>query len=363
MRPPPPPRRIALHLGSNEWGGAEQELARLGAALQGRGHQLRVYCNQPGHVARFREHGLPAQLAPLGGDAAVHHAIAFALRLRGFRPHVLLVGTFKKLWLAGLAGRLARVPQVLVRVVLQSDVPRNPKYRASLTRLVDAVVPNAAEQEPPFLALPGWSARRVRTIYNYYQPAPPAGHDLRAELGLGPDVPVVGAVARLAPQKKLFRLVEAVGGMPGVHCVLAGDGPRRPQLEALAAELGARDRVHFLGHRDDVPAVLATLDAFVVCSDREGMSNAMLEAMAAGVPVVSTPVSGAREALEPLPDGTAPGLIVPGEPAALRAALQRILDDAALAASMRAAARRRLETRFAPAAILDQWEALLAETV
>lgn len=361
MRPPRLPRRIALHLGSNEWGGAEQELARLGEALRERGHALRVYCNQPGHVARFRGHGLEAELARLGGDAALHHAARFALRLHRFRPDVLVVGTFKKMWLAGLAARLARVPHVLVRVVLQTDVPRNLKYRTALARLVDVVVPNAAEQAPPFLALPGWSARRVRTIYNYYQPAPPADHDVRTELGLAADTPVVGAVARLVQQKKLFRLVEAVGGLPGVHCVLAGDGPRRAQLEALATELGARERVHFLGHRDDVPAILATLDAFVICSDREGMSNAMLEAMAAGVPVVSTPVSGAREALGPLPDGTSPGLVVPGEPAAIRAALGRILGDPALAADMRAAARRRMAERFAPATILAQWEELLEE--
>lgn len=361
MQPPRSRRRIAVHFGNHEWGGAEQELARLGSALQHRGHTLRYYCNQPAQVARLQRHGLDAEVARLGGDVALPHAAAFALRLARYAPDVLIVGTFKKLWLAGLAGTLARVPRILVRVVLQSDVPRNLKYRVALARFIDGVVPNAAEQAPPFLALPGWDARRVRTIYNYYRPAPRAPHGIHGELGITADVPVVGAVARLAPQKKLYRLIEAVAQLPGVHCLLAGDGPRRGQLEALAQELGIAERVHFLGHREDIPAVLATLDAFVICSNREGMSNAMLEALAAGVPVVSTPVSGAREALEPLADGAAPGIITGMEPADIAAALRRIVQDPALVDRMRDAALRRMQERFAPEHVLAQWESLLAD--
>ena len=354
------PVRLAIHVGSREWGGAEQELARLAPALAAAGCEVRVYCNQPGHVTRFVRAGVRAERVPLGGDIALHDALRFGLALRRFRPDVLLVGIFKKLWLAALAARIAGRPRVLVRVVLQTDVPRSAKYRFALAHLVDAVVLNAREQAPPFLALPGWNERRVLTIYNYYPPPPPGTPgQVRRECGIPPGARVAGAVARLASQKRLERLVEAVALAPGLDCILAGDGPERPALAALARDRGVAERVHFLGQRDDVPDVLAALDVFVICSDREGMSNAMLEALAAGVPVVSTPVSGAQEALEPFPDGSGPGLISPPEPPALRAAIDRVLGDPDRYRLMAAAARRRMRERFAPDTVLAQWLQLL----
>lgn len=352
--------RLAIHVGSREWGGAEQELARLAPALAALGWDVRIYCNQPGHVARFAARGVAAERLPLRGDVSLLDALRFAGALRRLQPDVLLVGIFKKLWLAGLAARLAGTPRVLVRVVLQTDVPRNRKYRFALRHLVEGVVLNAYEQAAPFLALPGWDARRVHTIYNFYRPGP-AGDlaRVRAELDIPARAPVAGAVARLATQKRLDRLIEAIAPVPDMHCILAGDGPERARLEALALERGCAGRVHFLGQRDDVPDVLAALDVFVICSDREGMSNAMLEALAAGVPVVSTPVSGAREALEPLADGSAPGLISGSDPGALRAAIERVVRDPERQCGMSEAARRRIRERFDPDAVLAQWQQLL----
>lgn len=349
--------KIAVHVGSDEWGGAEVQLARLTGALVQRGHDVRVFCNQPGHVSQFRQRGVTAERIPLGGDAMVPHALRFAAVLRRFAPDALLIGTFKKLWLAGLAARLARVPRVLARVGLQTDTARNLKYRVALRWLVDAVVVNAAAQADAFVALPGWSAARVHTIYNYYDAGVTPPGSVRAQLALDDAVPVVGAVGRLAPQKKLHRLLGAVAGLERVHCIIAGDGVLRGELESHAAELGIQHRVHFLGYLADVRPVLAALDVFVICSDREGMSNAMVEALAAGVPVVSTPVSGAREALEPLPDGSAPGLIV--EPAGLRDALAQVLDSPETQAAMRRAARLRVADRFAPEVIVARWERVL----
>ena len=354
--------KIAIHVGSRIWGGAERASARLAAGLQARGHEVRLFCNQHEHVARAGELGLRAVIAPLHGDVALHTALAFAVRLRGYRPDVLIVGTYKKLWLAGLAARLARVPRVVARVGLDSDVPRNRKYRFALRHLVSTVVVNSRAQAAPFLALPGRDAHRVRVIYNYYEPRPHGSPDrIRRELGLTRELPVVGAVARLATQKRLERLLDAVALLPGVHCVLAGDGPRAPELHAHAAVRDITGRVHFLGHRDDIPDVLALLDVFVICSDREGMSNAMLEALAAGVPVVSTPVSGATDALEPLADGTSPGTIAGPQPEAIAAAVGRILADHELRASMKRAAATRIAERFAPESVLCAWEQVLAE--
>ena len=111
----------------------------------------------------------------------------------------------------------------------------------------------------------------------------------------------MGTVAR--GQKRLDLLLGAVARLEGVRCLLAGAGPEEAVLRRGARTLGIAEHVVFLGHRESVGDVLDALDVFGVTSRTEGMSNAMLEALAAGVPVVSTPVSGAADALEPLGDG------------------------------------------------------------
>ena len=254
------------------------------------------------------------------------------------------------------------MPRVVVRVGLETDTPRRAKYRFALRRWVHAVVVNATRIRAAFDALPGLGPERVFVIHNGVV-APERRMEpgaLRAQLGIAPGAPVVGAVARLAPQKRIDRLLRAVAALPAdVHCILAGDGEERASLAALADELGIAGRVHLLGHRDDTGDVLDALNLFVVSSDREGLSNAMLEALAAGVPVVSTPVSGADDALEPFAAGIAPGIIVGPSGDDLAGVLRRLLADAGLRGRMGEAGRRRAAERFSFEGMLDRWEAVL----
>jgi glycosyltransferase involved in cell wall biosynthesis len=354
---------VIAHNGARIWGGAERATALVLKGLAERGHRVLLLCNEPLVEGRARGLGVPAALGRLGGDVAVPDALRMAARLRRERPDALVIGTYKKAWLAALAAHLAGVPRVVARVGLETDTPRSAKYRFVLARWVDAVAVNAARMRAPFLALPGWTDERVVTIHNgVHLPdasLPPGA--VRASLGIPAGAPVVGAVARLASQKRLDRLLRAVALLPAdVHCVLAGDGEQRGGLEALAAELGIGHRVHLLGHRADTADVLGALDLFAVTSDREGMSNAMLEALAAGVPVVSTPVSGADEALDALPDGRVPGVIVRAEPEGIASSIRVLLADPARLREMGGAARERARARFSFAAMIDGWEALLA---
>jgi glycosyltransferase involved in cell wall biosynthesis len=354
---------VVAHNGARLWGGAERAASLLLAGLQERGHRVRLFCNDRRVAEGAAALGVPATLLAIGGDVAFPHALRFAAALKREKPDALVVCTWKKLFWASLGARLAGVPRVIARVGLEGDGPRSLKYRAALAWWVDAVVVNAARLRPPFTALPGWREDRVPVIHGAAtvpgSRLPPAA--ARAALGIAPDAPVVGAVARLAPQKRLDRLLRAVALLPEqVHCVLAGDGPQSAALHALAAELGIAGRVHFLGWRDDVGDVLAALDVFALTSDREGMSNAMLEAMAAGVPVVSTPVSGSDEALEPW-EGELPGLLTAGfSPDAVAAPLRALLCDPARRAAMSEAARRSAAARFSFGPMLDRWEAVLA---
>ena len=354
---------IVAHNGARVWGGAERALALLLAGLQQRGHRVLLLCNDAVVQRPARALGVPAEILPLGGDVSVHHAARLARRLARLRPDALLVGMFKKVWLAGAAGRLAGVPRIVARVGLETDVPRNLKYRFAFRQLVDRVVVVSERLRPAYASLPGYGAAGVSVIPNGVHPPGrrlPRGA-VRASVGIPADAPCVGVVARLVAQKRLDRLLDAVARLSrDVHCLVAGDGPLRGVLAGQAAALGIAGRVHFLGHRVDVADVLDAMDVFVLTSDREGMSNAMLEALAMEVPVVSTRVSGADEALGRGDGWIAPGVVVDFDAAAVADGIRGVLADAELRRAMGAAAGRRAREAFSFPRVLDAWERVLA---
>lgn len=359
--------RIAAHVGARVWGGAEIATSRLLAGLIGRGHEAVLYCNDREVAGRAAALGVPTRVRPLGGDLAVHHALGFAAELRRHPPDALLVATFRKVWLGALAGRLASVPRVVARIGLETDVPRNAKYRFVFRRWIDAVGFNADAVRRRFLErLPTFPAGRAVTIRQGVARLEPAGGAaLRVEAGIPEEARVVGSLGRLARQKRYDRLVRSLPELPAdVHALVAGEGDERAGLEDLARELGVGPRLHLVGHREEVGPVLDALDVFVLCSEREGMSNAMLEAMAAGVPVVATDVGGVREALAPVtngfPDGagSAPGVVLERS-TELAGALRRLLRDAGLRRRMGEAGWVAAGARFDPGRMLEAWEALL----
>ncbi|HET6229170.1 MAG TPA: glycosyltransferase [Longimicrobiaceae bacterium] len=358
---------VVAHNGSAIFGGGELAVVRLLQGLQGRGHRVLLLCRDAIVAGRVEDFGVPAGVQRVGGDLALPDAFRLAGRLRHERPDVVLLTTFKKVLLAGLGARIAGVPRVVQRIGLESDTPaRGRRYRWAYRNLVDDVVVNARSMRAPFLAAaPGLDPARVSVIpQGVVEPrrrCEPGA--LRRELGIPAGAPVFGAVARLARQKRLDRLIAALSHLPNeVHCVVAGAGEEEDALRALAARSGVADRFHLAGHRDDVGDVLDALDAYVVCSDREGMCNAMLEAMAFGLPVVSTPVSGAEEALRPFIDGTRPGRVVGFGEGELPAALRDLLADVDVRRAMGDAARRRAEASFGFDAMVLRWEALLGGT-
>jgi glycosyltransferase involved in cell wall biosynthesis len=357
---------VVAHNASPIFGGGEIWTALLLAGLQRRGHRTLLLCRSPDIAARAARHGIETRVLRLGGDAMLPHALRFAWTLRRLRADALLLTTFKKIWLGGLGARLAGVPRVLGRVAISTALPRNATYRIALRRWLDALVVNAEPIRQSFLAaLPELDPRRVITLHDgVLRPETSAARGaVRQELGLPPEALLIGTLARLAVQKRLDRLLHALSALPAdVHCLVAGEGLEREALLELATRLGVRGRLHLTGFRTDAGDVLDALDVFVLSSDVEGMANAMLEAMALGVPVVSTPVSGAAEALDPFADGTAPGVIAGFDAAELAAATGRLLAEPALRRRMGEAGVRRVAERFDFERMLDRWERLLAGT-
>ena len=268
-------------------------------------------------------------LVDADGETALPELVRILRRLRPRIAHVMDV------WpQAVVAARLARVPRVLV-THHTPELPRrdNPAGRA-WQRLGWLARPEVIYTSEADRSRDGRRPSHVIAL----------GIDLdrfeRAEPALAPgDRPIVGNVARLAPQKDHRTLIEAARLVPEAEFVVAGDGELRAELERLAEGT----RVRFLGARDDVPAVLASLDVFAFPSLFEGLCLAVIEAQAAGVPVVATPVGGIRETVV---DGET-GLLVPtGDPVALAAAIRRLLEDREAAQAMAAEAKRRVRERF-----------------
>jgi glycosyltransferase involved in cell wall biosynthesis len=140
---------------------------------------------------------------------------------------------------------------------------------------------------------------------------------------------VLVGVGGLEPRKGFDRLLEAFAGLsdPSARLLIVGSGPEGERLRALAAELGVAERVRWMGQRDDVPDILFACDLFVLSSQNEGMAVAMLEAMALGLLVVGTPVSGVREAIGSTADRDAAGWVASAPTtAALRDAIEAALD-------------------------------------
>jgi glycosyltransferase involved in cell wall biosynthesis len=218
---------------------------------------------------------------------------------------------------------------------------------------------------------PAWRKPTVETVHHgtvlesvrAFTPEEVRGR--RDALGLSADRFLIGNVGNFTAKKDHRSLLQALDGdgpVADAHLVLIGLGPLQDELEQLTVDLGIADRVTFLGSRDDVFELLPLLDLFAVSSQFEGFPIALVEAMATGLPCVATAVGGIPEIID---DGTT-GLLVPaGDPAALRAAIERMITTPNLTASCGSAAREaaeRLDLRNAVSALQEIYAAALGRS-
>jgi glycosyltransferase involved in cell wall biosynthesis len=239
-------------------------------------------------------------------------------------------------------------------------------YRRALrwaSRRCDVFVVVAESMASYYRDAVGVAARRVRVIPNgidvrRFQPTDRAS--ARARLGLPPG-PLFGTAGRLFPEKRPQDLLEALARVrrtvPDAHLVFVGDGPERPQLTRLASSLGLTGAVTFAGWQTDQAPWLAALDAFLLPSETEGLPLAVLEAMASGTPVVTTPVGDLPRVVRPGRDG----LHVPvADIEALAAAMLRLAGDPGLRAQMGQSARESVVAQYDEALMVERYQELYA---
>ena len=200
----------------------------------------------------------------------------------------------------------------------------------------------------------GWPVSRVHHLPNF---TPDMGGAAPAVLNLPRGVPVVLALGRLHRNKAFDVLIRALPQLPGVHAVIAGEGPERAALLDLARREGVADRLHLLGWRSDTASLLAAADLLVCPSRLEPLGNVVIEAWSARRAVVAASADGPRELIVDGDDGV---LVTPEDPRALAHGIVNVLEAPCHAAALAEAGRIRYEAEHAESPVVARWRHFLA---
>jgi glycosyltransferase involved in cell wall biosynthesis len=317
---------------------------------------------------QVRELGVPIvdiRLAPSLPGFAFPLAVARLSReFRKWGARIVHSYLFHPNLLGTLGARLARVPVALASKRSLDTYPKlMHRWACSVAnRLADCVTANAEAVRHHVHEAEGCPLHKIAVIPNgvdltrFASPGSKTGASVVELPGAGP---FLGSVARLSGKKGQADLIEAAALVlrqrPDATFLLVGDGRLRSELRAQADGLGLNGGVRFLGAFDDPVPILSRMDVFVLSSHMEGMSNALLEAMASGRPVVATRVGGNSEVVV---DGVTGFLVPPRDPPRLAEAMLAILSDPARAAAMGAAGRARVEAHYSVGVMVRRLEGL-----
>jgi len=372
-----------LHINTERtWRGGEQQVVYLLRGLAERGVTQELVCQPDSILARRAlASGLPVAELSMRGELDLPAVGALARRMRAngtdlvhmHTSHAVTLGVAAAWW-AGRRGGPdgAGRPATLVsrRVDFSIHKRRLLSFsRAKYTRGVDRII-CVSEGIRAVLIADGLAPERVGVVHSgvdlaRFRDVTDRRAEYAREFGFPLGVPLIGNVAHLAGHKGQRDLVAAAAlvlrQVPEARFLIVGEGECRAALEAQVAELGLQQRVLLVGFRTDVPALLAAFDIFCFPSHLEGLGTSVLDALASGRPVVATRAGGIPEMIE---DGRHGLLVPPRDPAALAAALLRLLEQREFAQSLGRAGRQRVEQEFSSErtteGTLREYEQLLA---
>jgi len=363
--------RVAYLIDRLQRAGAQAHLGQLVSRLDGGGFEPEVLCLLAGGpvAEEMKAHGVAVEVLGLGrlyGPRALAELFRLARRLRERRVDVLHTYLVSANIYGTIAARMAGVPVITSR--RDTGFSRNWRLRLVEERLINPLVDRVVAVSPAVAELTrrehGIPPERLVTIENgvdvdVWTPEGQPRAEARRELGLRDDGVAVGVIGHLSPVKGHADFLAAAARVseeaPSTRFVFVGDGPLRPTLHALAASLGLGDRVVFAGTRADMPRVLSALDVVAVPSHSEGMSNALLEAMAMALPVVATRVGGNPDVVR---DGETGRLVAPRDAADLARVLVELVKDAKARDSLGRAARRHVAGSLSLSGMVARYQEL-----
>lgn len=327
--------RLANIMAGAPQGGAEAFYERLTLALHGAGEAvLPVIRRDPARAARLAV-ASPVQLR-FGGALDLFTPLRLGRILADWRPRVAMA------WMNRAAGMTPRGDWTLVGRL-------GGYYDLKYYRHCDHLVGNTRDLQR-WITGQGWPEGRVHYLPNFVTDF--AGGPAGARLGAGHLL----AMGRLHPNKGFDTLIRALALVPEARLRIAGEGPERGALEALARECGVADRLELLGWRMDTGALLADCDIFLCPSRHEPLGNVVLEAWSATRPVIAAAAQGPTELITQ----NETGLLVPVDaPEPMAEAIRALLAEPGRAARLAAAGRARFEADFAEGPVLAQWREFL----
>jgi L-malate glycosyltransferase len=357
------PPGVFLMTDSFDTGGSERQFVELARALHPDHYRVNLGCLQAGGISP--EDIGPVQHFDLGGSLYRMQSMRTRFRLAAHlrRSKISIAHSFDYYTNLTLipAAKLARVPVVIASQRQLGDLLTPAKRRAQLAmfRWSDCVICNS-HAAADHLIREGLPAAKIAVIGNGLPLSAFAAHAPVAVRR--PGFLRVGMIARMNTRFKNHRILLEVGARlrnrsRDFEFVLVGDGPLRPELERLTDELGIREGVQFLGDRQDIPAILASLDVTVLPSTSESLSNAILESMAAGVPVIASNVGGNTELLSQ-DRGI---LVAPNDLSALENALRHLSDSAEVRETLARNARAFAHENFTVEKMRKKYEELYSE--
>jgi glycosyltransferase involved in cell wall biosynthesis len=366
---------VVYLIGSLPRAGAGRHLFQLIGALDRARFRPRLLClRKEGELVEpFEAAGVPVEGLDVPGVRSPLFPLKIARlvpALRRLRPQVLHTYLYPSNLFGTLAGRVARVPVIITSRRSMSEIEpiRHQKTYRWLNRFADRVVAVSEASAESAVKAEGLDRSRIRVIENGMDAAPYAGgHDpsLKESLfGIPATARLAGMVSNFRPLKGQDDFIAMARLMPPrdaggreIRFVIVGEGPARRACEDKVREAGLAERFHFAGLRGDIPEVLRSLDVFLYPSHSEGISNALMEGMAAACPIVAARCPGNETILG---EGTAV-LVAPADPPALAAQAARLLGDPAAARALGEAARGRILREFGARRMAEGFEALYVE--
>ncbi|HRV93205.1 MAG TPA: glycosyltransferase [Anaerolineae bacterium] len=369
------PVKILYFITELNIGGAEKVLVHLISKLDRTHFDPIVVCLYDGNgpiAAEIRALNVPVIDLNMRTRWDVTAIRRFYQLVRREKPVIIHASLFHANVIGRLVGRMAGVPLI---ITCRQNISIGGRWREQINRLtaswddkVVAVCELAREAE---LEHAGVAQEKVVTIYNTIDPTVfhndhrPKKSNIRNELGIPPDLLLIGSVGRLHPQKGLSYLLEATAQLKkqspvDFRLLVVGDGQLRDDLIAQSRTLGIADRTIFAGARTDVPDILGELDIFAFPSLWEGLPLALLEAMAAGLPVVATAVGGTPEVVQ---NGQTGILVPPGDHQSLAIALERLITEPDLRLKMGQAGLNRIQQAFTVEQMVEKYHNLYFQLI
>ena len=361
---------VAHVLTSLEIGGGERVALDLAGGQVAAHHEVMVVSLAPAPDGplepAFRERGVAVHRVAKASPERFDPTLAFRLAALFHRRRVDVVHLHNRLPLVygSVAGRLARAVVVHTRHGPRPSTPRLRLLLRGAGKLLHAYV-TVSPEIGEVARREGCDPSKLSVIENgvdmaRFDVGPGDREAARAALGIPAGAWVVGSVGRFAPEKDYPTLVRAMAPLlgPAARLVIVGDGD---EMGAVRAEVDARGVGAFVmlpGARDDVPRYLAALDAFVLCSRMEGMPLGVLEAMAAGLPVVATAVGGLPRLIDDAQTGY---LVAPGDEEALRGRLGALRDNPEAGRAVGARARAQARAHYSRETMVRRYLDLYAE--